>query len=131
MTPTPLARDLTKLLGPDAVLWRPEDLMLYEYDALSSRRPPDAVALPTTTGHVAGIVKLAAKYHEPVVARGAGTGLSGGTMVTEGGIVVAFARMKRILEIDLANERARVQPGVVNIDLSLAVAADGYTYAPD
>ncbi|HEV2178313.1 MAG TPA: FAD-linked oxidase C-terminal domain-containing protein [Terriglobia bacterium] len=131
MTPTPLARDLTKLLGPDAVLWRPEDLMLYEYDALSSRRPPDAVALPTTTAHVVGIVKLAARHRAPVIARGAGTGLSGGAMVTEGGIVVSFARMKKILEIDLENERARVQPGVVNIDLSLAVAAGGYYYAPD
>src|SRR5579863_7477788 len=131
MKPTPLASELTRICGPDAVLWQPDDLMLYEYDALSARRPPDAVVFPTTTAQVVEIVKLAAREKIPVIARGAGTGLSGGAMVTEGGIVVSFARMKKILEIDLENERARVQPGVVNIDLSLAVAADGYYYAPD
>lgn len=131
MKPSPLVHDLTRLVGPDAVLWRPEDLMLYEYDALSSLRQPDAVVFPTTTEHVVGIVKLAAREKIPVVARGAGTGLSGGAVTTEGGILVAFSRMKKILEIDLENQRARVQPGVVNLDLSMAVSEQGFFYAPD
>jgi glycolate oxidase len=105
--------------------------MLYEYDGLSSQKQPDAVVLPTTTEHVIQVVKLAAREKIPIVPRGAGTGLSGGSVVTEGGIVLGFARMKKILEIDLENQRARIQPGVVNLDLSLAVADQGYYYAPD
>ena len=131
MKPSPLVRELTRIVGPDAVLWRAEDLMLYEYDALSSVRPPDAVVFPMTTEHVVGIVKLAGKEKVPVIARGAGTGLSGGAVVTEGGVVVSFARMKKIVEIDIENERARVQPGVVNLDLSLAVSDYGYYFVPD
>ncbi len=124
-------RELIRLVGRDAVLWRPEDLMLYEYDGLSSLRQPDAVVLPTTTDHVVGIVKFAAREKVPVVARGAGTGLSGGAVTPEGGILIGFSRMKKILEIDLENQRARIQPGVVNLDLSLAVSDQGYFYAPD
>src|SRR5213080_4964097 len=131
MKPSPLVRELTRIVGPDAVLWRAEDLMLYEYDALSSVRPPDAVVFPMTTEHVVGIVKLAGREKVPVIARGAGTGLSGGAVVTEGGIVVSFARMKKILEIDIPNQRARVQPGVVNLDLSLAVSDVGFYFVPD
>jgi len=131
MKPDPFQRELIRILGAEGVLWRPEDLMLYEYDALSSQRMPDAVAFPTTTPQVVKIVRLAAKEKVPVVARGAGTGLSGGAVATAGGVVVAFARMKRIVEIDIENQRARVQPGVVNLDLSLAVADQGYYFAPD
>jgi glycolate oxidase len=126
-----LIRDLTRVTSSDRVLSRPEDLMLYEYDALSSRRVPDAVVFPETTAELVSIVKLAAAAKVPLIARGAGTGLSGGAVVTEGGIVVSLARMKRILEIDLENLRARVQPGVVNLDLTLAVADQGYCYVPD
>lgn len=131
MKPTRFQRELIKILGPDGVLWRPEDLMLYEYDALSSQRVPDAVVLPISTQQVVQIVRLAAREHVPVVARGAGTGLSGGAVATAGGVVVCFARMKRIVEIDIENQRARVQPGVVNFDLSLAVTDRGYYFAPD
>ena len=131
MKPGPLIREAIRILAPDAVLWRPEDVMLYEYDALSTLRQPDAVVFPTTTGQVVELVKLCARERVPAVARGAGTGLSGGAVITEGGMVVSFARMKKILEIDLENQRARVQPGVVNLDLSLAVADDGYYFAPD
>jgi glycolate oxidase len=131
MATTPLIRELTQVLGAENVLGRPEDLMLYEYDGLSSVRPPDAVVFPTTTQQVVNIVNLAARFKVPVIARGAGTGLSGGAVVTERGIVVSFARMKEILEIDIENQRARVQPGVVNLDLSLAVSSYGYYFAPD
>lgn len=128
---TALAKRLTEIVGDEAVLWRPEDRLLYEYDGLSSRRVPDAVVFPRSTAQVVSIVRLAKAENVPVIARGAGTGLSGGAVVTEGGIVVSFARMKEILEIDLPNQRARVQPGVVNLDLSLAVADAGFYFVPD
>ena len=126
-----LAKELAGVVGEDGVLWRPEDLMLYEYDALSSERQPDVVVFPRTTEHVVHAAKLATRENRPLVARGAGTGLSGGSVATEGGILLVFSRMKEILEIDIENERARVQPGVVNLDLSLAVADQGYYFAPD
>jgi glycolate oxidase len=131
MKPRPLVRELTRLVGSDAVLWRPEDVMLYEYDGLSVTAPPDVVVFPSATEHVVEIVKLAAREGMPVVARGAGTGLSGGSVAAEGGIVVGFARMKKIIEIDIENLRARVQPGVVNMDLTLAVSDQGCYFAPD
>ena len=131
MKPNRLVRELTRLVGPGAVLWRAEDLMLYEYDALSLGLQPQAVVFPTTTEHVVAIVKLAARENVPVVARGAGTGLSGGSVATEAAIVLAFARMKKILEVDVENLRARVQPGVVNLDVSLAVSDFGLYFAPD
>ena len=131
MKPTSMVRELVSILGPDAVLWRPEDLMLYEYDGLSSLRPPDVVVLPRTTEHVVQVVKFAASKKLMIVPRGAGTGLSGGALPAQGGILIVFSRMKDILEIDIENQRARVQPGVVNLDLSLAVSDDGYYFAPD
>jgi glycolate oxidase len=131
MNPNSLARELMHVAGPNAVLWRPEDLMLYEYDGLSSLRQPDAVVFPSTTQQVVEVVRLAAKRKVPVIARGAGTGLSGGAVVSEGGIVISLARMKKILEIDVENQRARVQPGVVNLDLSLAASEYGYYFVPD
>jgi glycolate oxidase len=131
MTANTFTRELTAILGPDDVLFRPEDLMLYEYDGLSALETPEAVVFPTSTEHVVQIVRLAAARKVPIIPRGAGTGLSGGAVVTSGGIVVSLARMKKIVEIDLENQRARVQPGVVNTDLTLAVADAGYYYAPD
>lgn len=131
MKSSPLIRDLARIVGRDAVLSSPEDLMLYEYDALSSATQPQAVVCPTSTAQVVGVVRMASQAGLPVVARGAGTGLSGGAVVTEGGIVIVTSRMKKILEIDLENCRARVQPGVVNLDLSLAVTDEGYYFAPD
>jgi glycolate dehydrogenase FAD-linked subunit len=124
-------KELTGVVGPEGVLFRPEDLMLYEYDGLSALEMPEAVVFPTSTEHVVQIVRLAAARKVPIIPRGAGTGLSGGAVVTTGGIVISLARMKKIVEIDLENQRARVQPGVVNTDLTLAVADAGYYYAPD
>ena len=124
-------KELIAIMGRDGVLSKPEDLMLYEYDGLSALETPEAVVFPTTTDQVVQMARLAAARKVPIVPRGAGTGLSGGAVVTEGGIVVSFARMKKILEIDIESQRARVQPGVVNTDLTLAVADAGYYYAPD
>ncbi|MBZ5516905.1 MAG: FAD-binding protein, partial [Acidobacteriia bacterium] len=131
MKPPLLVRELTRLVGLDAVLWRAEDVMLYEYDGLSVTAPPQVVVLPSTCEQVVGIVKLASREGLPIIARGAGTGLSGGSVAAEGGIVMGFARMKTILEIDIENLRARVQPGVVNMDLTLAVSDHGCYFAPD
>src|SRR6202011_1715536 len=87
--------------------------------------------LPGSTEEVAACVKLAAKLNMPVVPRGAGTGLSGGSLPSEGSVVIGLSRMKKILEVDLANRVARVQPGVINLDITRALAADGWYYAPD
>ena len=126
-----LAAEVEKLLGRQGYLHKPEDLTLYEYDGGIDKARPDLVVFPQSRDDVVAIVKLARERGVPIVGRGAGTGLSGGAIPRAGGMVVSFARMNRILEIDLANERAVVEPGVVNIDISNAVDADGYFYAPD
>jgi glycolate oxidase len=126
-----LLNDLKRLLGPDSVLYKPEDLVLYEYDGSIEVARPNCVVFPRTTADVVGVVNLAKRYETPLVGRGAGTGLSGGALARQGGIITAFSHMNRILEIDLENQRATVQPGVVNADLSIAVAPRGLHYAPD
>lgn len=117
--------------GHNAVLDRPEDLMLYEYDGGLQHSTPEAVVFPSTTAEVAGVVKYAAEHGLPLLARGAGTGLSGGAIAISGGIVISTSRMNRIFELDYENLRAVVQPGVVNLDLTQAAAPSGYFYAPD
>ena len=128
---TEFRAQVEKIVGRQGYLHRTEDLTLYEYDGGVDRARPDLVAFPQSTADVVALVKLAAAADVPIVGRGAGTGLSGGAIPRAGGLVISFARMNRILEIDYANESAVVQPGVVNLDISLAVAADGYFYAPD
>jgi glycolate oxidase len=130
MDPT-LTRELNILLGPANVLSEKEDLMLYEFDGSVEKARPDVVVFPHTTEDVSRIVKLAAKFQVPVVGRGAGTGLSGGALARGGGVMIVFARMNRILELDLANQRAVVQPGVVNLDITRAVEHAGLYFAPD
>jgi glycolate dehydrogenase FAD-linked subunit len=126
-----LIRDLAAVLGPKAVLSEPEDLMLYEYDGSVELGSPKCIVFPSSAREVSEIVRLANRYEVPLVGRGAGTGLSGGAIARDGGIVVAFSRMNRILEIDAVNLRAVVQPGVVNLDLSRAVDHLGLYFAPD
>jgi glycolate oxidase len=126
-----LIRDLKKLLGADAVLDKREDLLLYEYDGSVESARPDCVVFPRTAQDVVGIVQFAKQYQTPIIGRGAGTGLSGGALARHGGILVVFSRMNRILAIDAENQRAIVQPGVVNADLSAAVAHAALHFAPD
>jgi glycolate oxidase len=126
-----LLQALKTTLGPDAVLHRAEELMLYEYDGSVEIARPTCVVFPRTTADVLAIVRLANQYQIPLIGRGAGTGLSGGALARKGGILTVFSRMNRILEIDLENHRATVQPGVVNSDLSAAVAHAGLHFAPD
>ncbi len=131
MIPPKANKELADLLGSRGYLDRPEDLTLYEYDGAVDKARPELVVFPRSTEDVAGIVRITRQYGLAIVGRGAGTGLSGGAIPLAGGVVIAFSRMNRILEIDLANERAVVQPGVVNLDITAAVEADGYFYAPD
>ena len=126
-----LIRELKTLLGPANVLSHKEDLMLYEFDGSVEKARPEVVVFPHTTEDVANIVKLAARFQVPVVGRGAGTGLSGGALARGGGVMIVFARMNRILQLDIENRRAVVQPGVVNLDITRAVEHAGLYFAPD
>lgn len=126
-----LVEQLAATLGRSAVLSEAGDRQLYEYDGGVDKAQPDVVVFPRTTDDVVAIVKLAREHGLPIVGRGAGTGLSGGAIARAGGVMISFARMNRILEIDIPNERAVVQPGVVNLDITLAVQPFGYFFAPD
>jgi glycolate oxidase len=126
-----LLHELERLLGARSVLHEAEDLMLYEYDGSVEIGRPDCVVFPRETNQVAEIVRLARRHKVPIVGRGTGTGLSGGAIARHGGIIISFARMNRILEVDAENQRAVVQPGVVNSDLSAAVEDLGLHFAPD
>jgi glycolate oxidase subunit GlcD len=123
---------LRAIVGPAAVLSRPEELLVYEADGLTLQaHPPDAVVLPRTTEEVVAVVRACAEAGVPFVPRGAGTGLSGGAVAAEGGVVIECSRMDRILEVHPEDRYAVVQPGVVNAELSRAVAQRGLFYAPD
>lgn len=126
-----LLREMKSLLGAEDVLHQQEDLFLYEFDGSLEKGRPDAVVFPRTTEAVSQIVKIAASYQVPVVGRGAGTGLSGGALARSGGVMMVFARMNKIIEIDVENRRAVVQPGVVNLDITRAVEHAGLYFAPD
>src|SRR5689334_5794211 len=126
-----IIRQLRKIAGKEAVLDRPEELMLYEYDAGVDKHRPGAVVFAQTAQQVSQIMRLASEKKIPVVPRGAGTGLSGGAIARREAIVLSLARMNKILEIDVGNQRAVVQPGVVNLELSNATTKFGYYYAPD
>jgi glycolate oxidase len=123
--------ELRQLLPAERVLWRDYDLMLYEYDGSIDKHRPLAVVFPTSTEEVSQVVRAANRAGVPYTARGAGTGLSGGAIPAHGGVLINLARMNRILEIDVDNMRAIVEPGVVNLRLGQATAAYGLTYVPD
>lgn len=125
-----LVGELEALLGLRSVLFEDEDLALYEYDGSVERGRPDLVVFPRTTEHVRAVVRIANREKLPYQPRGAGTGLSGGAVADQGGILLALARMKAI-QVDLPNLCARVQPGVVNYDITLAVASQGLYFVPD
>jgi glycolate oxidase len=131
MIPSAAKDQIARLLGPRGYLDRPEDLVLYEYDGSVDKARPEIVVFPKSAADVSAVVKIAKQYDIAIVGRGAGTGLSGGAIPRAGGMIIGFARMNRILEIDLDNERMVVEPGVVNLDITLAVQGDQYFYAPD
>jgi glycolate oxidase len=123
--------ELQQIVGPDAVLHAPEDLIVFEFDTTIARGLPDAVVFPSDADQVSQVVRLAGRVGVPVVARGAGTGLSGGSVPVEGGIVVVLTRMNRILKLDPVNRLAIVEPGVVNLILDQAARKHGLFFAPD
>lgn len=127
-----LAEEFRRIVGADGVIVGAEQLGTYECDGLTNFRVvPQAVLLPTSAAQVQQIVRLCARERIPFVARGAGTGLSGGALPHERGIVISLTRMNRILEVDIPNARVVVEPGVINAQVTERVAPYGYFYAPD
>ena len=127
-----IVAELGAVVGAAHVITEPEQLRVYDCDGLTGwRATPALVALPGSTAEVQGLVRICAREGIPFVARGAGTGLSGGALPIAEGIVIALTRMSRILEIDLLSQRVVVEPGVANLDVTRAVEADGFFYAPD
>jgi len=127
-----ILRELRAILGAHGLITSPEELRTYDSDALTTfRAMPRAVLLPSSTEEVQAIVRVCHREKIPFVARGSGTGLSGGALPVENGIVISLTRMNRILEVDLANAQVVVEPGVLNLDVTGRVEARGYFYAPD
>ena len=127
-----LTRRLTEALGPDGVISADAELKAYECDALTAYRcPPLAVALPRTTEEVAAAVRICRDLCVPIVPRGAGTSLAGGSLPTADSVLLGVARLNEVLEIDTDNRFIRVQTGMTNLSVTGAVQDDGFFYAPD
>ena len=126
-----LITKLQEIVGPEYVLSSDMDLTLYGYDASVEKGRPDVIVLPGSTEEVSRVVSLAHGERIPVIGRGSGTNLSGGTVPTRGGIVVHFSRMNRILEIDIPNRTVTVEPGVITLDLQTLLLKQGFIYVPD
>ena len=127
-----LIRTMESILGTEGVVHEREQLRSYECDGLMNYRVvPDLVVLPESAEHVQQIIRVCYEEGIPFVARGSGTGLSGGALPVEAGVLIVLSRMHRILEVDLENQRIVVEPGVINIWVSQEVADEGYYYAPD
>ncbi len=132
MTQLTLAPKLTKICGQDAVITDPMELRTYECDGLTAHRcSPGIVVLPQTADQVAAVVRECARAKVPFVARGSGTGLSGGALPRADGVLIVTARMRQIIEIDAKSRRAVVEPGVTNLSVSKAAQPYGLFYAPD
>ena len=123
--------ELKEIVGEENVFTSPEELLCYSYDSTVLQHLPEIVVLPRTAAEVAAVVKLASRDKLPIVPRGAGTNLAGGTIPIQGGIVISVTRMTDILEIDTVNMVAVVQPGVVTGKLQAEVAKQGLYYPPD
>jgi glycolate oxidase len=124
--------ELRAIVGKDGLIAEPEQLHTYECDGLTNFRVmPLAVVLPTSTEQVQSVVRVCYRERMPFVARGSGTGLSGGALPIESGIVISLARLNRILEVDIPNGRVVVEPGVINASVTQQVVPHGYFYAPD
>ena len=128
----PLARRLRSIVGDEGVIVDPDRLLVYESDGLTQYRyPPSGVVLPRNTEEVSAVLRILEAEGRDFVARGSGTGLSGGALPVGGSVIVGTARMNRILELDAPNRRARVQPGLINAHLTQATLPHGLIYAPD
>lgn len=128
----PLLADLTAIVGAENLLHQRDELVVYECDGyVIEKNVPDVVVFPTCTEHVVEVIRLCNRYEVPFVPRGAGTSLAGGTLAVGGGVMICLTRMKRIVEINLRDRYAVVEPGVVNVWLTRALAGTGFHYAPD
>src|SRR5277367_6435015 len=131
MSPTLIDR-LRSVLHPDGLLTSASDLMVYECDGYTiAKNKPDVVVFPTSTEQVAEVVRICREFKTPFLPRGAGTSLSGGCLPVGGGVMIALTRMKRILEVNLRDRYAVVEPGLVNVHLTQHLKGTGYHYAPD
>jgi glycolate oxidase len=127
-----VAKQFEAIVGKTAVVWTPEELVVFECDGLTSyRERPEVVVLPQTTEQLAEVIKICNREEIAFVARGSGTGLSGGALPVENCVLIVTARMRKILEVDLENQRVVVQPGVINSWVTQAVSGAGFYYAPD
>jgi glycolate oxidase len=126
-----IIQKLKKILGRDNLLTAAEECSCYGFDSSKQNFMPDAVALPSAPEQLSKLLKLASQYHFPVVARGAGSGMTGGALPVAGGLVIGFSRMNRILEIDRENMIAVVEPGVITGELQAALKPYGLMYPPD
>ena len=126
-----LINSLKEIVGAAYVLVEKEDVIVYEQDGSIFQVMPEVVVLPANVEQVSALVEVAKEANVPIVPRGSGTGLAGGAVPAEGGIIVSLARLNRILRVDLANRIAVVEPGVINVDVTRAVAKEGFFYAPD
>lgn len=127
-----LVESLRRIVGTPNVLSAKSDLLVYECDGfVMEKKAPDVVVFPEDTGHVVDIVKLCNRLGVPFLPRGAGTSLAGGALPVGGGVMIVMTKMKEILEINLRDRFAVVQPGVVNVWLTQALKGTGYHYAPD
>jgi glycolate oxidase len=126
-----LLRRLREVVGERYAFADPYEVRLYQYDASPATALPEIVVIPGTAEEVARVLKLCAEAGAPITPRSAASSLAGGTVPVEGGVVITFPRMDRILDIDVENLRAVVEPGVVNIALSQALKPYGYYYVPD
>ena len=128
----PLVSRLREAVGVENVLSAQSDLLVYECDGFTiEKNSPDVVVFPRSTADVARVVKIASELGVPFLPRGAGTSLAGGCLPVGGGVMIVLTRMKRILEINLRDRYAVVEPGVVNVWLTNALKGTGYHYAPD
>ena len=126
-----IIKKLQEIVGNERLTTAAEELSCYSYDGTGRIFQPEAVAFPETTEEIAAILKLANEYRFPVVPRGAGSGMTGGSLPVAGGLVLATSRMNRILEIDPDNMIAVVEPGVINGDLQKALKKHSLLYPPD
>ena len=126
-----IIHELCAIVGEKYLLREKEDVIVYEQDGSIFRVMPELVVVPENVEQVAAVVRAAKRANLPIVPRGSGTGLAGGAVPAEGGIVLSLARLNRILKIDLESRTAIVEPGVINLDVSKAVVQEGFFYAPD
>src|SRR5687767_11193579 len=132
MLNTEFIQALERVVGPTGILRDPNELLTYESDGLARlKATPGCVVLPGTAEEVQQIVRLCHSHKVPFIARGHGTGLSGGALPRPDGVLIGLSRLNRVIDVDIPNQRVTVEPGVINLDVTKRVAPHGYYYAPD